>query len=138
MALQEKPTPVSALQKLSPYFLGPFIVLRQVNHVSFTLSLPAHVRISPTCHVSLFRPVVPGPLTVPAACADPPGPITGSCVRQGGCSTWWKLLGSRCRGGTVTCLAALVEIVGFQMQGGYCDTLSSPCLYCSEVLISLL
>uniref|UniRef100_A0A9J7Z827 Chromo domain-containing protein n=1 Tax=Cyprinus carpio carpio TaxID=630221 RepID=A0A9J7Z827_CYPCA len=45
-------------RKLSPRFVGPFKILRQITPVSFRLALPAHYKISPTFHVSLFRPAV--------------------------------------------------------------------------------
>ncbi|KAL0154169.1 hypothetical protein M9458_050527, partial [Cirrhinus mrigala] len=42
--------------KLSPRYVGPFKIIRQVTPVSFRLELPAQYRISPTFHVSLLRP----------------------------------------------------------------------------------
>uniref|UniRef100_A0A9J7WUR7 Gypsy retrotransposon integrase-like protein 1 n=1 Tax=Cyprinus carpio carpio TaxID=630221 RepID=A0A9J7WUR7_CYPCA len=45
-------------KKLSPRFIGPFKILRQITPVSFRLALPSHYKISPTFHVSLFRPAV--------------------------------------------------------------------------------
>ncbi len=43
-------------KKLSPRYVGPFKIIRQIPPVSFRLALPAHYRISPTFHVSLLKP----------------------------------------------------------------------------------
>ncbi|KAL0195693.1 hypothetical protein M9458_009265, partial [Cirrhinus mrigala] len=40
-------------KKLSPRYVGPFRIIRQITPVSFKLELPAEYRISPTFHVSL-------------------------------------------------------------------------------------
>ncbi|KAK3558449.1 hypothetical protein QTP86_018108 [Hemibagrus guttatus] len=58
-------------RKLSPKFMGPFEIIRQVNPVSYQLRLPASYRICPTFHVSLLKPAHP-PGSVETDCVEPP------------------------------------------------------------------
>lgn len=43
-------------RKLSPWYVGPFKIIRQITLSPFRLSLPSSYRISPTFHVSLLAP----------------------------------------------------------------------------------
>ncbi|KAL0151624.1 hypothetical protein M9458_053025 [Cirrhinus mrigala] len=45
-------------KKLSPRYVGPFQIIRQITPVSFRFAFPNHYRISPTFHVSLLKPAV--------------------------------------------------------------------------------
>ncbi|KAK3519735.1 hypothetical protein QTP70_003711 [Hemibagrus guttatus] len=61
-------------RKLSPKFVGPFEIVRQVNPVSYRLRLPASYRICPTFHMSLLKPAHP-PGVGDTDCIEPPPPL---------------------------------------------------------------
>ncbi len=60
-------------RKLSPRYIGPFTIERQITEVTFHLQLPARYRIHPAFHVSLLKPVSPS-VTDPDEPAVPPPP----------------------------------------------------------------
>ncbi|KAL0152355.1 hypothetical protein M9458_052078 [Cirrhinus mrigala] len=43
-------------KKLSPRYVGPFQIIKEITPVSFHLDLPANYHISPTFHMSLLKP----------------------------------------------------------------------------------
>lgn len=57
---------------LSSWYIGPFVITDQINLVSFKLQLQSNLGVSPVFHVSLFRPVVLGPLQDKGAKLMPP------------------------------------------------------------------
>lgn len=63
-------------RKLSQRFIGPFRISRKVNRVTYRLFLPRSLKINPTFHVSLLKPVVSSPFT-PAVRPPPPPRIIG-------------------------------------------------------------
>ncbi|KAK3570512.1 hypothetical protein QTP86_020088 [Hemibagrus guttatus] len=46
-------------RKLSPHFIDPFPIVRQVNPFTYRLELPPSYHTSPTFHVSLLKPAHP-------------------------------------------------------------------------------
>ncbi|KAI2650571.1 Transposon Tf2-9 polyprotein [Labeo rohita] len=94
---------------LSPRYVGPFKILRQITPVSFHLELPSNYHISPTFHVSLLKPADgPGEMTEEEgaeAQMPPPILVDGEEAYQ-----VRDLLNSRHRGGV---LQYLVDWEGY-------------------------
>ncbi len=92
-------------KKLSPRFIGPFPIIRQVNQVTYELQFPSQYRIHPTVHVSLLKPYhspVSPVSTEPGPVGEPPLPIMledgtvylvkeilSSWRRGVNCNIWW-------------------------------------------------
>ncbi|KAL0167736.1 hypothetical protein M9458_035958, partial [Cirrhinus mrigala] len=83
-------------RKLSPRYIGPFKILRQINDVTFQLQLPPRYRIHPTFHVSLLKPYFPSATETPGAEAGAPPP---EILDQPSIYTVNQILDSRRRGG---------------------------------------
>ncbi|KAK3518834.1 hypothetical protein QTP70_014909 [Hemibagrus guttatus] len=97
-------------RKLSPRFIGPFTILKQVNPVTYKLQLPRGYRIHPTFHVSLLKPHHPSvlPSTEPGEdAAEPPLPLL---LDDGTAYGVKEILDSRRRGGR---LEYLVDWEGY-------------------------
>ncbi|KAI2642436.1 Transposon Tf2-8 polyprotein [Labeo rohita] len=83
-------------RKLSPRYIGPFRILRQINDVTYQLQLPPRYRIHSTFHVSLLKPFSPSATDTPGAEAEPPPP---EVLEQPSVFTVREILDSRRRGG---------------------------------------
>ncbi|KAI2646367.1 Transposon Tf2-8 polyprotein [Labeo rohita] len=83
-------------RKLSPRYIGPFKILRQINDVTFQLQLPPRYRIHPTFHVSLLKPFFPSATEPPGAELEPPPP---EVLDQPSIYSVREILDSRHRGG---------------------------------------
>lgn len=53
---------LTGCKKLNSCYISPFKITQQINPVTFRLELPPLYKFNPTFHVSLLKPVIPGPL----------------------------------------------------------------------------
>ncbi|KAK3507987.1 hypothetical protein QTP70_009351 [Hemibagrus guttatus] len=96
-------------RKLSPQFIGPFTIVRQVNPVTYRLQLPPEYKMHPVFHVSLLKPHHPSVLlsTEPGVAEERPLPLL---VDDGTAYLVKEVLDSRRRGGR---LEYLVDWEGY-------------------------
>ncbi len=96
-------------KKLAPRYVGPFVIQKQINPVTFQLNLPPQYRIHPTFHVSLLKPY-----HSPVSPSTEPGPITEPplqlILEDGAVYEVRTILDSRRRGGR---LEYLVDWEGY-------------------------
>ncbi|KAL7843213.1 hypothetical protein AOLI_G00247250 [Acnodon oligacanthus] len=76
-------------RKIAPRFIGPYTINRIVNRSAVCLTLPSHMRINPTFHVSQVQPVKESVLNPPTRPPPPARLIDGR--RPLRCSGCWIL-----------------------------------------------
>ncbi|KAK3547941.1 hypothetical protein QTP70_001326 [Hemibagrus guttatus] len=96
-------------RKLSPRFIGPFTIVRQVNPVTYRLQRPPEYKIHPVFHVSLLKPHHPSvlPSTEPGKAEEAPLPLL---MDDGTAYLVKEILDSQCHGGR---LEYLVDWEGY-------------------------
>ncbi|KAI2661031.1 Transposon Tf2-9 polyprotein [Labeo rohita] len=96
--IEERSNVLAVDHWLSPRYIGPFRILRQINEVTYQLQLPPRYRIHPAFHVSLLKPCFPSAreTTKAGAGVEPPPP---EVLEQPTIYTVHEILDSRCQGG---------------------------------------
>ncbi len=90
-------------KKLSPRYVGPFTITKQINPVTYQLQLPPQYRIHTSFHVSLLKPYHSpvSPSTELGPTEEPPLPLI---LEGGAIYKVNEILDSRRRGGQLECL----------------------------------
>ncbi len=99
-------------KKLSPRYVGPFTITKQINPVTYQFQLPPQYRIHPSFHVSLLKPYHSpvSPSTESGPTEEPPLPLI---LEDGTIYKVNEILDSRCRGGQ---LEYLVDWEGYGLE----------------------
>ncbi|KAL0161266.1 hypothetical protein M9458_044991, partial [Cirrhinus mrigala] len=87
-------------KKLSPRYIGPFPIARQINEVTYQLYLPDSYRISPTFHISLLKPFV-NPVLPPSTEHETPPPLPPPKIISDNIFRVHEILDSRWRDGNL-------------------------------------
>ncbi len=96
-------------KKLSPRYIGPFPIQRQVNEVMYQLQLPSRYKIHPTSHVSLLKPFSPSN----TGCTEPDAPPAPEVVKEASVYQVQEILNSQRRGAR---LEYLVDWEGYRPE----------------------
>uniref|UniRef100_A0A3B1JMI7 Integrase catalytic domain-containing protein n=1 Tax=Astyanax mexicanus TaxID=7994 RepID=A0A3B1JMI7_ASTMX len=75
LATKDLRTGNKTTKKLQAKYSGPYTILRKINDVCYKLKLPQYSRVHNSFHVSLFKPVIPGPLDEATPSEAPPEPL---------------------------------------------------------------
>lgn len=82
-------------KKLSPHYIGPFTIQRQINKVTYLLTLPAQYHVHPAFYVSLLKPFFPSALGP----VESEVPLSPEIIEEPTIYRVQEILDSRRRGG---------------------------------------